>query len=204
MPLLHLLQQPGPFDPAALLTWVLALALGITIHEYAHAWRADKAGDPTARDMGRLSLNPLDHYDPIGTTLILLVGLGWAKPVPVNPARFRHPRKDEIMVSLWGPIANLIAAAMLSIPLRLGVAGVYEGPLMGIITLQLILAVFNLIPIYPLDGSHVLSALLPVDQARRLDVFYRQYGIFVLIALMMFAGNYIWFAVDLLRFLLTG
>jgi len=108
------------------------------------------------------------------------------------------------MVSLWGPISNLIAAAVLAIPIRLGISGVYTEALIGIITLQLVLAVFNCIPVFPLDGSHVLSALLPVDKARRLDVVYHQYGVMIVIGVMMFAGPYIWFAVEGLRLLLTG
>jgi Zn-dependent protease len=200
--MLHLFQ--GGFDPGLFVTWILALALGITVHEFAHAWRADKAGDPTPRSQGRLSLNPLAHYDPIGSTMILLFGLGWAKPVPVNPFLFKHPRRDEIMVSLWGPIANIITAAVLAIPIRLGIAGAYEDPLMWMMTLNLGLAVFNLIPVYPLDGSHVLSALLPLEQSRRLDAVYHQYGIMLLVVVMLFAGNYVWFAVDLLRLLLAG
>ena len=192
------------FDPAAAITWILALALGITVHEFAHAWRADRAGDPTPRSQGRLSLNPLDHYDPIGSTMILLVGLGWAKPVPVNPFLFRHPRRDEIMVSLWGPLANIITAAVLAVPLRLGIAGPYTGALVTMMSLNLGLAVFNLIPVFPLDGSHVLSALLPVPQARRLDAIYHQYGIMILIGVMFFAGQYVWFVVEALMRLMIG
>jgi len=202
--MLHILQSPNGFDPAAAVTWLLALALGITVHEFAHAWRADKAGDPTPRSQGRLSLNPLDHYDPIGSTMILLFGLGWAKPVPVNPFLFRHPRRDEIMVSLWGPLANLITAAVLAIPVRLNVAGPYTDPLLWMMQLNLGLAVFNLIPVFPLDGSHVLSALLPVDKARRLDAVYSQYGIVLLVVVMFAAGNFVWLAVRALILLLAG
>ena len=201
--MLHILQQDH-FDAARAVTWILALALGITVHEFAHAWRADKAGDPTPRSQGRLSLNPLDHYDPIGSTMILLFGLGWAKPVPVNPFLFRNPRRDQIMVSLWGPIANLITATILAVPLRLGIAGPYTDPLLTMITLNLGLAVFNLIPIYPLDGSHVLSALLPLDQARRLDAIYHQQGMLLLIVVMLFAGSFVWTVVGALTYVLTG
>jgi len=201
MPLIYLL---GNFDLAQFLTWVVAIAFGITIHEYAHAWRAEKAGDPTPRASGRMSLNPLDHYDPIGTTMILLFGLGWAKPVPVNPYMFRNPRRDEIMVSLWGPLANFIAAVVLSIPVRLGLAGAYSEMIIGVIYLQLILAVSNLIPVYPLDGSHVLSALLPVDKARRLDAIYHQYGPLLLIGVIWFAGGIVWSVVTALLRILLG
>ncbi len=204
MPLLHQLGSGG-LDIGRLITWVVALAIGITIHEFAHALRAEKAGDPTPRQNGRISLLPWDHYDPIGTTMILLFGFGWAKPVPVNPALFKHPRRDEIMVALWGPIANLIAAVVLALPVRFGlVPPDYVVVFADIIILQLILAVFNLIPVYPLDGSHVLSALLPVDKARRLDAIYRQYGPLLLIGVVMVAGRVIWPVVVLLLQLLLG
>lgn len=198
------LLESGQANAGTILTWLVGVALAITIHEFAHAWRATKAGDPTPRSMGRLSLNPLAHYDPIGSTLFLLFGFGWAKPVPVNPYLFRHPRRDEIMVALWGPLSNLIAAVVLSIPLRLGVAGAYTAPLMFMVELQIALAVFNLIPIYPLDGSHILPALLPLEQARRLEAFYHQYGIMLVVGLMFFAGYIIWPVIATLTYLLTG
>lgn len=196
--------QTGQFDPGRFLTWVLALAVGITVHEFAHAYRADRAGDPTPRMNGRVSLNPLSHYDPLGTTLILLFGFGWGKPVPVNPFLFRHPRRDEIMVSLWGPLSNLITAAVLALPLRLGVAGEYTFPLVAIIELQLILAVFNLIPVHPLDGSHILSAVLPAAQARRLEALYAQFGPMLLIVVVMVAGQIVWPVVETLMRVLLG
>jgi Zn-dependent protease len=203
MPIFQMLQS-GRFDIAAFLTWLLALVVGITVHEFAHAYRADRAGDPTARANGRVSLNPLDHYDPVGTTLILLFGFGWGKPVPVNHFLFRNPRRDEIMVSLWGPLSNLITATVLAIPVRFGVAGAYTSVLLAIIELQLILAVFNLIPVYPLDGSHILSALLPVEQARRLDAAYAQYGPLLLVVVVMVAGQFVWPVVNALLTLLLG
>lgn len=203
MPLIHMLGR-GEFDVALALTWVLALALGITVHEFAHAYRAEKAGDPTPRAAGRISLNPLHHYDPVGTTMILLFGLGWAKPVPVNPAMFRRPRRDEIMVSLWGPLSNLILAVVLAIPIRLGFAGEYATALATIILLQIILAVFNLIPVHPLDGSHILSALLPVDKARKLDALYQQYGLLLLLLVIILGRDAIWAVVTTLWGLLLG
>jgi Zn-dependent protease len=202
MPLIEMLSRG--FDPAAFLTWVLALALGITVHEFAHAWRADRAGDPTPRAHGRVSLNPLDHYDPVGSTLLLLFGFGWGKPVPVNPFLFRNPRRDQLMVSLWGPLSNLIVATVLALIVRLGIAGVYGVVLARVIMLQLILAVFNLIPVYPLDGSHILSAMLPVAQARKLDAVYHQYGPVLLIAVIVLAGQIVWPVVETLRTILLG
>lgn len=202
MPLIDMLSRG--FDPAAFLTWVLALALGITVHEFAHAWRADVAGDPTPRAHGRVTLNPLAHYDPIGSTLLLLFGFGWGKPVPVNPFLFRNPRRDQLMVSFWGPLSNLIIATVLSIVVRFVPTGVYGPILVQVILLQLVLAIFNLIPVFPLDGSHILSAMLPVKQARRLDAVYQQYGPILLIGVVMVAGRVVWPVVTGLARILLG
>lgn len=204
MPLIHMLET-GSFDLGRFVTWIVALALGITVHEFGHAFRAEKAGDPTPRAHGRVSLYPWDHYDPLGTTLILLFGLGWAKPVPTNPLMFRHPRRDEIMVSLWGPLANIILAVLIAIPVRFSlVSPEYARPLVDIMYLQLLLAVFNLIPVWPLDGSHVLSALLPVETARKLDQAYRQFGPMLLLVVFMVAGRIVWPVVGGLMLLLIG
>lgn len=202
MPLIDMLSRG--FDPAAFLTWVLALALGITVHEFAHAWRADVAGDPTPRAYGRVTLNPLAHYDPVGSTLLLLFGFGWGKPVPVNPFMFRNPRRDQLMVSFWGPLSNLILATILSLVVRFADTGVYAPILVQVVLMQLILAVFNLIPVFPLDGSHILSALLPAKHARRLDTVYQQYGPLLLIGVIMLAGRVVWPVVTGLASILLG
>lgn len=162
----------GQIDLGTILAWLLALTIAITIHEFSHAKRAETAGDRTPRLNGRVTLNPLAHYDIVGSTMLLLFGFGWAKPVPINPQAFRRPRHDTIMVSLWGPLSNLIAAALLAIPIRFGFAGVYEMPLSIIVYLNIALMVFNLIPIPPLDGSHILQALLPLRQAQLMESFF--------------------------------
>jgi len=198
--LLELLQ--GHFDPQMFIAWIIALIIALTVHEFAHALRADQAGDPTARASGRVSLNPLAHYDPVGSTLILLVGFGWGKPVPVNPFRFRNPRRDQVMVSFWGPLSNLIAAAVLSIPLLLHAAGPYTGMLFIFVQVQVSLAIFNLIPVPPLDGSHILSGLLPITQARRLDAVYSQYGMVLLLPAFLLANAVIPAVIGLLAMLL--
>jgi Zn-dependent protease len=166
----------GGVDAGQLLAWFVAVALAITVHEYAHARRALAAGDTTPLAHGRVTLNPLAHYDPVGTTFFLLAGFGWAKPVPVNPGAFRNRRRDSLWVALWGPLSNVLLAAVLGVLLRLEVTGPYTQAVGLLVYANCVLAVFNLIPIAPLDGSHVLEALLPPKQSRNLQIFYAQYG----------------------------
>jgi Zn-dependent protease len=171
----------------------------LSIHEYAHGKVAQLQGDNTAGDFGRLTLNPLAHIDPIGTILVPLVllvssggriGFGWARPVPVNPNNFRSPRQGVLLVSFAGPAANLGLALMAGLLLR----GVGVGPadglmlsfwliLRSIVFINLFLAFFNLIPIPPLDGSGILSAILPLEYARKYDSVGR-YGPVLLIGLI--------------------
>ena len=146
--------------------------LAIAAHEFAHAWVADKCGDPTARYMGRLTMNPFKHLDPLGTVMMLLLGFGWAKPVPVNPRNYRNFRKDDLKVSLAGITMNLIlfllsnfALCLLSVQMQLhGMGGRLIGYIYQMIQyfmlVNISLAVFNLIPLPPLDGYHVLNDLL--------------------------------------------
>ncbi len=183
-PLWDFIQAPDE-ELAGFLSFLVAIVIAITVHEYAHAKAAQLAGDPTAEQAGRVTLNPLAHFDIAGTVMLLLAGFGWGKPVPVNPILFRRPRTDDIMVSLWGPLSNFIAAAVFALPLKFGFAGEYGLLLHQIVLLNLVLGLFNLIPIHPLDGSHILSGLLPVDQARRLDEFYHRFGVLLLILLIV-------------------
>ena len=179
----------------------LVLVFSLTVHESAHAWAADRLGDPTARMLGRISLNPLVHVDPIGTVLFPLVGLftgapiiGWAKPVPVATWRFEQPRRDYLMVAAAGPVSNLSLAFLGVVGLRLlGFAGVpVPGGLLrpltdiawALLSINLLLAIFNLLPIPPLDGSTVLAGLLPERLAAGLDRL-RPYGFVLLYALML-------------------
>lgn len=172
-------------DPMSVLFIAIGLLAAITVHEFAHAWLADRFGDPTPRSAGRVTLNPLAHLDPLGTLALILVGFGWGKPVPVNNRHFRQPIIDEIQVALAGPFANLTLSVILGAVLRL-----FELPdlltLLAVITIQinLVLMVFNLIPIPPLDGSRILRIFLPAE----LYQFVEQFG-FILLLMLFFFGS---------------
>jgi len=168
-----------------LLSFAVAILIGITVHEFAHAKAAQMAGDPTPGQHGRVTLNPLVHFDPIGTIALLLAGFGWGRPVPVNPFLMRRPRTDNVLVSLWGPLSNFVVAVVFAVPLRFGFAGPYAIVLFYIVGMNLILGTFNLLPIYPLDGSHIVSGLLPLPQARKYDLFIHQYGLMLMLLLFV-------------------
>jgi Zn-dependent protease len=177
-------------SPFSFLLWFTALLVAITIHEAAHAWMADRLGDPTARLNGRLTLNPLAHLDPIGTLMLLLFRFGWGKPVPFDPFNLRHPRRDAALISFAGPASNLILATILAIIIRLThlIAGppalTLELLLTPLIGLCVILAIFNLLPIHPLDGGKILIGLLPEELAYKWDQVLGQYGFIILIFLI--------------------
>lgn len=170
--------------------------ISITIHEFAHAFAAVRAGDDTPRLQGRISLNPIDHFEPIGFTMMCLTvitgfGIGWGKPVQVNRYNFRHPRWDDLKVSAWGPGSNLVLAALASLVLHFGGRMMSAGIVDLLITLVLVnvtLALFNLIPLPPLDGSHILSNLLPIDKAQAYSRFAGQYGMPILLILLITGG----------------
>jgi Zn-dependent protease len=175
--------------------WVIALLISGSFHEFSHAMVAWKLGDPTAERVGRLTLNPLVHIDPTGLIMIIIssmvgFGFGWMKPVPVDPRYFRNPRVGMMLVSFSGPLSNMILAALFILLFRLlGIQPnqVYSNPL-GLLLfifleLNVILAVFNLLPIPPLDGSHILEGILPEDAARTYEKIY-PYGFVILLFLM--------------------
>jgi Zn-dependent protease len=178
-------------DPQFFIIFVPVLLLALTLHEFGHAWTAVHFGDPTPKEAGRLTLNPLKHLDPLGTVFMFVAHFGWATPVPVNPANFTHPRAD-LWVSLAGIMANLGQAVLYAgiwhalrytFPATLGV-GVGRFVILGIMV-NLSLALFNLLPIFPLDGSHVAKNLLPRRQAYRFSVFSERYGALLLFGLLL-------------------
>jgi len=173
-------------NPLSFVIVLASLLLAITIHEFAHAYAADKLGDPTPRLQGRLTLNPLAHLDPIGTILLIFVGFGWGRPVQFDPFNLENPRRDAAIISFAGPLSNIALAITLSLVLHL--TGGASSPLITIFTpfllLNVVLAVFNLIPIHPLDGGKVLVGLLPREDAVKVDAFLNRYGLFLLLFLI--------------------
>jgi Zn-dependent protease len=194
---------------------LIAFLFAISIHESAHAWMANRRGDPTARMLGRVTLNPIKHIDPVGTVLLPLIAMlshfpmiGWAKPTPVDPRNFKNPVLDDILTAVAGPVSNFIVATAATILLALislaapGGRMIVQGAMGGFVVsnsalvpaalllydflvINVLLAVFNLIPVPPLDGSHVLRHFLS-DQVRQV---YDTVGIFALMALVFFGGN---------------
>ena len=196
-----------PIDVVQVLIAFIVLLFSLTTHEMAHAWTADRLGDPTARQLGRVSMNPLVHADPIGTVLFPLIAMltsvpiiGWAKPVPVRSSLLGHPRRDYMLVAAAGPASNLTIAVVASIilavmpvsPMVLGEPNV-TAPLASLLSravqLNVLLAVFNMLPIPPLDGGNVVSALLPRPLAATYDRL-RPYGFLLLYALLFTDGFY--------------
>lgn len=180
-----------------LITYGIILLTAFPVHEFAHAWTADRFGDDTPRANGRLTLNPLAHLDPIGSLMMILAGFGWAKPVPINPYVLqRRLPAAPMLVSLAGPMSNFLMAILASVPFRLGLVSIHDiSQLSGsvlpniptflfiFIYINLLLMLFNLIPVFPLDGEKVLDYLLPPSGARVLENI-RPYGPMILMVLL--------------------
>lgn len=180
------------------IAFAVALIIAFSVHECAHAWTAYQLGDPTAKNQGRLTLDPRRHLDVLGTIMVLTVGFGWAKPVPVNPRNLRNgPKLGMAMVAVAGPISNLILAAIAAAPLRAGlIPALYQSSLLPdpqelvytFVYLNVILMVFNLIPIAPLDGFNVLVGLLPYPMSESLRKL-APVGPLILLLLVFFGGG---------------
>lgn len=176
-----------------ILIYIIAFAITITIHEAAHAWMADRLGDPTARLDGRLSLNPLAHIDIYGTIIVpfflIFFGspfvVGWAKPVPIDPYNLENPKRDSALISFAGPFVNIALATVAAIIARLFPISSIFNILYPIIVLNVTLAVFNLIPIHPLDGGKILVGILPDKEGVEVDRFLNQFGM-ILLLMMIF------------------
>jgi len=172
-----------------LLLFLPALLIAITVHEFAHAWAADRLGDPTPQLQGRLSLNPLKHLDPIGTLMLLFFRFGWGKPVEFDPYNLRHPRRDAALISLAGPAINLILATVLSLVLKFSPSPLFSIFLYPVILININLAIFNLLPVPPLDGAKILYGILPREWADEYNDFMGRYGTILLILLIIPIGG---------------
>lgn len=189
-PIRGILRNPGSPDAwIPFIAFVIAIGVGITFHEFMHAYVAHRMGDDTGRLMGRMSLDPRAHLDIFGSLLIVLIGFGYGRPVPINEARMSNGRMGVALVSLAGPLTNFAVAAAAAIPLRAGSAGVlgsaYYQILMAVVAYNCLLGVFNLIPIPPLDGSKVVYGFLPPREAWTWRSF-EQYGPLIFILLLFF------------------
>jgi len=171
------------------------ILLALTFHEYMHGWAAYKMGDPTAKMAGRLTMNPIAHLDPIGTLMLFLVHFGWARPVPVDPRYFRNPKRDMLIVAAAGPLANMFLALLSGLLVRLFQSGYFNFLPLGVLQpvytmvilslqINLALAIFNLLPIPPLDGSKILMGLIPPRYEAHLN-WLERYGSFILMAVII-------------------
>ncbi|OGK23268.1 hypothetical protein A3F58_00565 [Candidatus Roizmanbacteria bacterium RIFCSPHIGHO2_12_FULL_37_9b] len=183
-------------NPLLFFVYLIALLVAIAVHEFSHAYAADYLGDPTPRLAGRLKLNPLAHIDGIGLLFLLFFGFGWGKPVGFDPYNLKNPRKDAAIISLAGPFSNFILAILLSIVLKF-IIFLRLSPLQSmaffflapIISLNIILGVFNLLPIHPLDGFKIVGGLLSEEKAREWYQLERYGMIFLLMLIFPFAGS---------------
>jgi len=194
---------------SGIISRVITLIIALTVHEFSHAYVADRFGDDTPRSLGRLTLNPIKHLDVIGSLMLIIMGFGWAKPVPVNPGKLRqHSRSALMWVSLAGPVSNLMMAFLAVIPLRLKIFSLTAGNsilpspaefLITFILINILLLVFNLIPVAPLDGEKVLEFLLP-EQWSHQYAKLKPYGPILLLILVFILPR---FGVNLLGWIMN-
>jgi Zn-dependent protease len=177
-------------NPMAFVAFVIAVVVAITVHEFSHAAVATLQGDRTPRSQGRLTLNPIAHLDPLGSIALILAGFGWGKPVQFSPLQLRNRRAGAALVGLAGPASNFVLALLSALGLRFALE---SNPsdfaitlLFTLVSLNVVLGVFNLVPIPPLDGSRLLSIVLP-QRHQGIVYFLDRYGIFLLLALLLFA-----------------
>ena len=205
----------GIFKDMEYIFLILVLIFSIVIHEVAHGAMANYLGDPTAKYAGRLTLNPIKHLDPIGSVLVPLFLvimqspflIGWAKPVPINPYNFRDQKYGGAKSALAGPASNLLLALIFGLVLRF-LPGISE--VSGLVTIfsyivfiNILLAIFNLVPIPPLDGSHILFTFLP-DRFSNIKILLQQYGFFILIFFILFGLKWIFIIISAVFYLITG
>jgi len=195
-----------------LLYFIPALVIVLTFHEFAHAWTANYLGDPTAKYAGRISLNPIRHLDFFGTILLFIVGLGWGKPVPVDPRNFKNPVRDSAITAAAGPVANLILAFAAALPYKYlpvetgGIIVVAWGLAYAIFYLSIVLCLFNLLPFPPLDGSKVLGLIIPDRYQREYRNFLyhgaKYFMIFVVVDMLLISKilgySILWYAISYL------
>ena len=188
--LIPMIQQGASIQNILLvvLAYTLAVLIALILHEWAHAFVAYKLGDPTAKNLGRMSLDPSKHLDPIGAICFLLLGIGWARPVLINSANLKHFRRDDVLISIAGPLTNLILAFLFYGLYFFGTAFQFlNGPMLYVVSvlmsMNLTLAIFNIFPIPPLDGYHVLSSLF-IRKSYRVVQFFQKYGFIILLVLI--------------------
>lgn len=177
-------------NPVSFLIGVIAFLTAITIHEFSHAYMADLLGDPNPRINGRLTLNPFAHLDPLGTLMLFLVRFGWSKPVEFDPFNLKNPRRDTALISLAGPLSNLMLAFFLSMLIRFSSLPFFAYQLIyPIIWVNIMLAVFNLLPIHPLDGFKIVGGLLSFEQAKEWYTLERYGFLFLLLLIFPFGSG---------------
>lgn len=169
-------------NPLAFFILMAGLVISITVHEFAHAFSADKLGDPTPRSQGRVTLNPLAHLDPFGTILLIITGFGWGRPVVFDPYNLRDLRRDVLIIAAAGPISNILLATLVALLMPI----LPFSPIVWnfLISINITLAAFNLLPIHPLDGGKIFSSLLPRHLAYEYDAIFERYGFIILLLLV--------------------